>query len=107
MNVKFNIGKGKRARGMAPYFTLSAPPHNLYDAFQPGAFSSMYHRCEAEKMRRSHNWLLSEYEEKEKTIKKKSPSKSKEILPPITSTMKKGVLKVQVGKYRESLLNEF
>ncbi|MHA1883793.1 MAG: hypothetical protein ACXAAI_08740 [Promethearchaeota archaeon] len=106
MNVKFNLGKGKRARGTAPNFTLSAPPHNKYNAFQPGAFSSMYHRCEAEKMKRSYNWLLSECEEVEKSIKKKSSSKTIEKLPLITTSMKEGVLKVQVGEYRERLLNE-
>jgi len=106
MNVKFNLGKGKRARGTAPNFTLSAPPYNKYSAFQPGAFSSMYHRCEAEKMKRSYNWLLSECEEVEKSIKKKSSSKARENLPLITTSIEKGVLKVQVGEYRESLLNE-
>ncbi|MHA1912840.1 MAG: hypothetical protein ACW986_08245 [Promethearchaeota archaeon] len=106
MNVKLNIGKGKRARGMTPNFTLTAPPHDKYSAFQPGAYSSMYHRCEAEKMKRSYNWLLSEFEEVDQNIKKKSPSKTIENLPPIKTSIEEGVLKVQVGEYRENLLNE-
>ena len=57
-------------------------------------------------MKRSHNWLLSEAEEVEKTIKQKPPSKTTENLPLITTSMKEGVLKVQVGEYRESLVNE-
>ncbi|MFW9896581.1 MAG: hypothetical protein ACFFD7_12315 [Candidatus Thorarchaeota archaeon] len=66
--------KNKRKKGFRNWFqdySLNAPPYDNYSAFQPGSFFRMYHRVEAEKMRRSYDWIGLMYEAKkmyEKTI---------------------------------------
>ncbi|MHA2036664.1 MAG: hypothetical protein ACW98X_09545 [Promethearchaeota archaeon] len=54
-----NLKKYKRSsmKNLSPNYTFSAPPWDVYGAFQPGAYYRMYHRIEAEKMKRSYDWL--------------------------------------------------
>ncbi len=54
-----NVKKHERnwMKNVSQNYTFSAPPHDFYGAFQPGAYYRMYHRIEAEKMKRSYDWL--------------------------------------------------
>lgn len=57
MAIKLKGKKGNRVRSLSTNYTFRAPPCNRYSTFQPGGYYKMYHRVEAEKMKRSHYWV--------------------------------------------------
>ncbi|MHA2184855.1 MAG: hypothetical protein ACXAAI_07625, partial [Promethearchaeota archaeon] len=44
--------------------TFSAPPYDMFSPYQPWGYCRMYHHVEAEKMKKSFDWVHSEYKTK-------------------------------------------
>ncbi|MFW9874636.1 MAG: hypothetical protein ACFFG0_16135 [Candidatus Thorarchaeota archaeon] len=105
MNKSIKNVKKKKVRGSTQDQTLSAPPFNMYSAFQPGAYYRMYHRVEAEKMKNSYNWTYSEYEA-DKYINKRLSKRIQKTVPPIKASIKEGVLIIEIGKYNKKAKEE-
>ncbi|MHA2009111.1 MAG: hypothetical protein ACXABO_16745 [Promethearchaeota archaeon] len=88
MNKSINRSKKGKVRGLNQNFNFSAPPYDMFSAYQPGGYSRMYHRVEAERMKRSYNWVYSEYEAN-KSINIMDTIEIEIEIPPMTS-LKKG-----------------
>ncbi|MFX1324862.1 MAG: hypothetical protein ACFE8N_07890 [Promethearchaeota archaeon] len=89
---------------MSPSYTFRAPPSNKYSVFQPGGYCKMYHHVEAEKMKRSHNWQLAGWKDEKETPKSPLFKRNQKKLPSIKSTIKDGILKLEIGDYEEPII---
>ena len=106
MNVKLKKSGKNRFRNFSPNYSFSAPPYNKYSAFQPGGYCRMYHRVEAEKMKRSYDWLRSMPIAK-KVNKKIDNKMIQEYIPPIKTYIKNGILKIEIGEHSNELSKKF
>jgi hypothetical protein len=106
MAVKLKKSKKKGFRNFSPDYSFSAPPYNKYSAFQPGAYYRMYHRIEAEKMKRSHDWVRV-LPIAEKVFKKIHNKMVQEYIPPVKTYIKEGILNVEIGEHDNELIEEF
>lgn len=104
MNRKLRKINNYRARNLSPSYTFQAPPSNKYSVFHPEGYFKMYHRVEAEKMKRSYNWQLVALEEEKMITKSPKYNMIQEKLPVIESSIKEGILKVKIGKYEEPII---
>ncbi len=66
----------------------------------------MYHRVEAEKMKRSHEWVRS-LAKAERVYSKTKSKNIQEEIPPIKTYIKEGVLNVEIGECNKDLSEEF
>ncbi|MHA2392497.1 MAG: hypothetical protein ACXAEX_11190 [Promethearchaeota archaeon] len=103
MNRKLKKINKERVRNLSPSYAFHAPPYNKYSAYQPGGYFKMYHRVEAEKMKRSHNWQLVEFEE-DRASEKMLFMNNQEELPSVKTSIKEGILKVEIGDHREEII---
>ena len=87
MNKNLYKFKKRRVRDLNPNYTFSAPPYDMFSAYQPGGYYRMYHRVEAEKMKKSYNWIYSEYETN-KSINRMDPIEIQLGFLPMTSSKK-------------------
>ena len=124
MHIKILKLKEYRSRSGAlinQHPPLKAPPYNRYGSFQPGAFSRLYHQCEAARMKNSHYWLKTLSEAKNDSnlsvankIQNKLPVVKNGILngeirahenlivkceSKIIQKLYTGILKVEIGEY--------
>ncbi len=106
MAVKLKKSRKKGFRNFSPDYSFSAPPYNKYSAFQPGAYYRMYHRIEAEKMKRSHDWVKA-IPIAEEVNSKINQEVIQEFIPPVKTYIKEGILNVEIGEYDNELLEEF
>ncbi|MHA2282033.1 MAG: hypothetical protein ACXAC5_14415 [Promethearchaeota archaeon] len=105
MSIKSKSKNGKRMRSLSPNYTFRAPPYNKWSAFRPGGYYRMYHRVEAERMKRSHYWVQSTFivEKIHKKIEfKEIPEKSQ----PSKANIKEGIIIVEIEDFIEELLEE-
>ena len=65
----------------------------------------MYHRVEAEKMKRSHYWVQFTVGA-EKSFKKKELKEIQEKSQPLKTKRKEGISKVEIKKYNEEIIEE-
>lgn len=103
-----NLKKNKKnlMKNISPNSTFSAPPYDYYGAFYPGGYYRIYHRVEAEKMRRSYDWLryLSITEiDFEKIIKKMI----QDIKLLIKVNIDELILNIENGEYDNNSLKEY
>ncbi len=106
MNVKLKKSRNNKFRNFSPDYSFKAPPYNMYSAFRPGGYYRMYHRVEAEKMKRSHEWVISMLMAEKANTLTKTKSSQKEI-PPVKTHIKEGVLIVEIGENNKELVEEF
>jgi len=104
MTAKLKKSRKKGFRNFSPDYSFSAPPYNKYSAFQPGAYYRMYHRIEAEKIKRSHYWVRMLPIAENKKIHNKMVQ---EYIPPVKTYIKEGILNVEIGEHDNELLEEF
>jgi len=105
MNKKLKKSKKKKRKFISPNYTLSAPHYDIYGAFQPWGYVNLYHHCEAEKMKRSYDWIQSAFEA-EKAYSELKSKKIEENFPLIKTYIKEGILKVKIGEYDEEQVEE-
>ena len=105
MTVKLKKSIKNGFRNFSPNDTFSAPPYNKYSTFQPGGYCRMYHRVEAEKMKRSHDWVKT-IPIAEKVYKKINHKVIQEFIPPVKTYIKEGILNVEIGEHDNELLEE-
>ncbi len=105
MAIKLKGKKGNRVRSLSTNYTFSAPPCNKYSVFQPGGYYKMYHRVEAEKMKRSHYWVQAMFLA-ENTYKKREPKEIQEVSEPLKTYTIEGISKVETEEYEEELIEE-
>ena len=56
MSIQLRSKKRNRGRTFSPNYDFRAPPYDSYGAFRPEGYCKLFHRVEAEKMKRSHYW---------------------------------------------------
>ena len=105
MHIKLKSKKGNRVRSLSTNYTFSAPPCNKYSTFQPGGYYKMYHRVEAEKMKRSHYWVQSMFEA-ENICEKRELKEIQEKSQQLTTTIKEGISKIEIEEYDKELIEE-
>lgn len=105
MAIKLKGKKGNRVRSLSTNYTFSAPPYNNYSAFQPGGYYRMYHRVEAEKMKRSHYWVQAMFLA-ENAYKKRELKEIQEDSEPLKTYTIEGISKVETEEYEEELIEE-
>ena len=105
MTIKLRSKKGNRVRSLSTNYTFRAPPYNIYSAFQPGGYSRMYHRVEAEKMKRSHYWVQSMFIA-ENTHKKRELKEIQEDSEPLKTYIIEGISKVKIEECDEESIEE-
>ncbi len=99
--------KKNKFSNFSPNYNFSAPPYNMLSTFQPGAYYRMYHRVQAEKMKRSYEWvkLMSRTEQTYSLVD--IIKIIQEGMPRVKTYIKDGVLNVIIGEYNEEILEEF
>ena len=105
MAIKLKSKKGNRVRSLSTNYTFRAPPCTIYSAFQPGGYYRMYHRVEAEKMKRSHYWVQSMFIA-ENTYKKRELKEIQEDSEPLKTYTIEGISKVENEEFDEELIEE-
>ena len=105
MTIKLKGKKGNRVRSLSANYTFRAPPCNKYSIFQPGGYYRMYHRVEAEKMKRSHYWVQSMFKA-ENVYKKRELKEIQEKSKPLTTTIKEGISKIEIEENDKELIEE-
>ncbi|GAH11264.1 unnamed protein product [marine sediment metagenome] len=105
MNIKLKSKRTNRVRSLPANYTFRAPPNNKYSVFQPGGYYRMYHRVEAEKMKRSHYWVQFTVGAEE-SFKKKELKEIQEKSQPLKTNRKEGISKVEIKKYNEEIIEE-
>lgn len=105
MKIKLKSNKRNRVRSNSANYTFRAPPCNKFSIFQPGGFYRMYHRVEAEKMKRSHYWVRLMVTA-EKTYKKREFREFQEESEPLKTYVKEGISKVEIKEFDEELIKE-
>ena len=105
MVLKIKSKKGNRVRSLSENYTFRAPPNNRYSVFQPGGYYRMYHRVEAEKMKRSHYWVHLTFNAEE-ISKNRELKEIQEKLQPLTTIIQEGISKVENEEYDEELIEE-
>ena len=105
MTIKLRSKKGNRVRSLSTNYTFRAPPCTIYSAFQPGGYYRMYHRVEAEKMKRSHYWVQSMFIV-ENSYKKRELKEIQEDSEPLKTYIIEGISKVKIEGYDPELIEE-
>ncbi|MHA1991991.1 MAG: hypothetical protein ACW98A_13555 [Candidatus Hodarchaeales archaeon] len=105
MVLNLKSKKGNRVRSLSENYTFLAPPNNRYSTFQPGGYYRMYHRVQAEKMKRSHYWLQLTYNA-EKIFKNREFKEIQERLQPIKTNIKEGISKVEKKQFNKEPIEE-
>ena len=105
MAIKLRSKKGNRVRSLSTNYTFSAPPYTIYSAFQPGGYYRMYHRVEAAKMKRSHDWVQFTFGT-EKAFKKRDLKEIQEKSQPLKTNLKEGILIVEIDECIEEMIEE-
>jgi len=106
MAAKLKKSRKNRFRNLSPDYSFSAPPSNKYSVFKPGGYYRMYHRVEAEKMKRSHYWVRM-LPIAERVFKKIHNKMVQEYIPPVKTYIKEGILNVEIGEHDNELIEEF
>jgi anti-sigma28 factor (negative regulator of flagellin synthesis) len=102
MPLRLKRSNKDRFRNISPDYTFKAPPYDIYSAIRPGGYFRMYHRVEAEKMKRSHEWVRS-IAKAERVYSKAKSKNIQEKVPPIKTYIKEGVLNVEIGECNKEL----
>ena len=105
MVLKIKSKKGNRVRSLSENYTFRAPPNNRYSVFQPGGYYRMYHRVEAEKMKRSHYCVHLTFNAEE-ISKNREFKEIQEKSQPLTPTIKEGISKVEIEEYDKESTEE-
>ena len=105
MKIKLKSNKRNRVRSISANYTFRAPPNNRFSVFQPGGFYRMYHRVEAEKMKRSHYWVRLMVIA-EKTYKKREFQEFQEESEPLKTHIEEGISKVEIKESDGELIKE-
>jgi len=105
MIVKLKKSIKNGFRNFSPNDSFSAPPCNKYSMFQPGGYCRMYHNVEAEKMKRSHDWVKL-IPIAEKVNNKSNQKVIQEFIPPVKTYIKEGILNVEIGEHDNKSLEE-
>ncbi len=105
MHINLKSKKGNRVRSLFTNYIFRAPPQNKYSAFQSGGYYKMYHRVEAEKMKRSHYWvhLMFIAENIHKKRESKEIQEKSKLLNP---NIKEGISKVEIEEDNKELIEE-
>jgi hypothetical protein len=105
MNIELKSNKRNRVRSLSANETFRAPPFNKFSIFQPGGFYRMYHRAEAEKMKRSHYWVQLTFKA-EIIYKKEELKEAQEELESLKTYVIEGISKVEIEEYDEETMEE-
>lgn len=105
MVLKLKSKNGNRVISLSENYTFRAPPNNRYSVFQPGGYYRMYHRVEAEKMKRSHYWVQLTFNAEE-ISKNRELKEIQEKLQPLRTIIKEGISKVENGEYEKESIEE-
>jgi len=105
MRKKIKNSKNNKAKGIKQNYKFSAPPYNMFSAYQPGGYYRMFHRVEADKMKRSYDWIYSGYEIRNSV--KEMLLKEIQKIPSIKALLKEGKFVLEIEKLDRIIGGEF
>ena len=104
MSRRLNKVKKSIIKNLSADYTLRAPPCDKYSVFQPGDYARLYHHCEEAKMKRSYQWVYSDFKAEELNKKLMNKKTQEEILP-VKTCIEKRILPVEIGvDYNKKIL---